>query len=81
MLSTTAIVSLACLLSTGEVDTNKLTAGLSQQELERVQEVIESGNCLPEKFSALVKKGNTAMTGSPTSDYATSSKSSPTSDY
>lgn len=81
MLSTTAIVSLACLLSTGEVDTNKLTVGLSQQELEKVQEVIESGTCLPEKFSALVNKGNTAMTGSPTSDYTTASKSSPTSDY
>lgn len=85
MLSSTAIVSLACLLSTGEVDPAKLTAGLSDQELAKVQEIVDGGACLPEKFSKLINKLNSgaagSMTNSPTSDFASSFTHSPTSDY
>ena len=71
MLTTTALISLACLLSTGEVDTAKLTAGLSQDEAVKVQSIIESGVCLPENFSKLIdSNGNMIIQGKqPTGDY------------
>jgi hypothetical protein len=76
MLSSTALVSLACLLSTGEMDSNKLTQNLSQQELVQIQEIVDSGVCLPDNFNKLIvredgvgKAGVTARAGSPTGDY------------
>lgn len=86
MLSTTALVSLSCLLSSGEVDPNamaKLTENLSQHEVAIIQEIQQRGTCLPEKFSELVNKQ--ALGGpstSPTSDFAASrGGTSPTSDF
>ncbi len=71
MLTPTAIISLACLISTGEVDVNKLSMTVSQEDLIKVQEVINSKICLPENFQKLIKSekdGNVPM-GNPTCDY------------
>ncbi len=77
MLSTTALVSLACLISSGEADPTaiaKLTENLSQQEVAAIQEIHDRGTCLPEKFSRLVNKqiagpGTAPMSAAPTGDY------------
>lgn len=71
MLSPTAIISLACLISTGEVDVNKLTMKVTQEELVKVQEVINSKVCLPENFQKLItpaEEGNVPM-HNPSTDY------------
>jgi len=85
MLSTTALVSLACLLSSGEADQNamaKLTENLSQQEAAIIASIQQSGTCLPEKFADLINKQSLAGPGtSPTSDFAASHGTSPTSDF
>jgi hypothetical protein len=85
MLSSTAIVSLACLLSTGEVDSAKVVEGLSQQELILVQQVANSGACeaLPESFRRLINNQVSGMPGpSPTSDFRVAGPhGSPTSDF
>ncbi len=69
MLSTTAIISLACLISTGEVDSAKMTEGLSQEEVVKIQEIIDSKTCLPENFQKLVNpEGKIKPLHSPTTD-------------
>lgn len=73
-MSPTAIVSLACLLSTGEVDPASITNGLAQQDAEKVQKVLESQVCLPENFKRLIgqpKGGDQILmrSSAPTSDY------------
>jgi len=85
MLSTTALVSLACLLSSGEVDQNavaRLTENLSQQEAALIENIQQSGTCLPEKFADLINKQALRGPGtSPTSDFAANHGTSPTSDF
>lgn len=84
MLSSTAIVSLACLLSTGEVDSAKVVEGLSQQELAVIQSLAENGACqsLPESFDRLIQKQINGMSHpSPTSDYRASVNESPKIEY
>ncbi len=72
MLSSTAIVSLACLLSSGEADSNataRLAETLSQQEAVLVEKVQLSGACLPEKFDKLISpEALKSLVASPTSD-------------
>jgi hypothetical protein len=58
MLSPTAIVSLACLISTGEVDTAKATENLSKEDIIRVQRVLDSKVCLPEIFQNMINPSN-----------------------
>ncbi len=83
MLSPTAIVSLACLLSTGEVDSaNKLVESVSQQELVQIQKIVDSGVCLPEKFNRLINRQNNPKAANPgTHNQLAGIGSAPTSDF
>ncbi|HMN68520.1 MAG TPA: hypothetical protein PKC28_08270 [Bdellovibrionales bacterium] len=57
MLTPTTLVGLACLIANGSpADQEKLKTLLSQEEIVRVSEVIQSGACLPETFEEMLKK-------------------------
>jgi hypothetical protein len=69
MLSPTAIISLACLISTGEVDSAKVTESLSSEEVVKVQEILDRKICLPEKFEKLINfEKKVKPLSSPTTD-------------
>jgi hypothetical protein len=59
MFSQTALISLACLLSTGEGDPAaiaKLTENLSPSEIAYIDAVQKNGACLPDRFKNLLQR-------------------------
>lgn len=73
-LTSTALVSLACLLSSGQPDqtaNQDLVNNLNAEQVAIVQEVVKSGVCLPKSFEDKVQSGfngDDLPDGSPTSD-------------
>lgn len=68
MLTPTTLIGLACLISNSSPqDQAQLAERLTKEEIVLVQEVIESGVCLPENFEALLKnnQGKVYLMGGP----------------
>lgn len=50
------LISLACALTNrGNVNTNEILGQLTDEERAHVQEIVESGACLPENMEILIK--------------------------
>ncbi len=67
-----ALVSLACLLSSGNTSFQAAQDSLSQLTNEQVavlEQIIESDVCLPQKFENAIEKANTVFAHSPTTDH------------
>lgn len=72
-ITSTALVSLACLLSSGATDpkaTQDFAKSLSEEQVVVIQQIVDSGSCLPKKFENSVQSGIGAegSNGSPTTD-------------
>lgn len=72
-ITSTALVSLACLLSSGKTDpkvTQDFANSLTEQKVVVIQRIIESGACLPKSFEDKVQpiSADKPIVGSPTSD-------------
>lgn len=73
-IASTALVSLACLLSSGKTDplaTQNFLKTLKPEQVMEIQEIIESGMCLPKNFENKVQSGTQqgdVIAGSPTTD-------------
>lgn len=72
-ITSTALVSLACLLSSSKTDpkaTQEFVKNLTEEQVVVIQQIVDSGACLPKKFENKIQPG----VGGPNSN------SSPTSD-
>ena len=73
-IASTALVSLACLLSSGKTDpqaTQDFLKTLKPEQVSEIQNIVESGACLPKKFENHVQSGlhhENNPDGSPTTD-------------
>lgn len=72
-ITSTALVSLACLLSSGKTDpkaTQDFANRLTEQKVVAIQQIVESGACLPGSFENKIQpvSADKKVVGSPTSD-------------
>jgi len=73
-IASTALVSLACLLSSGKTDphaTEAFLRNLKPEQVEKLKEIVNSGMCLPNKFENKVQPGmpsDEVIAGAPTTD-------------
>lgn len=72
-ISSTALVSLACLLSSGKTDpkaTQDFVKNLTKEQVVVIQQIVDSGACLPIKFENKIQPGvgGDGTDSSPTSD-------------
>lgn len=72
-ITSTALVSLACLLSSGKTDpkaTQDFDKNLTEEQVVVIQQIIDRGACLPKKFENKIQPGvgSTEASHSPTSD-------------
>jgi hypothetical protein len=73
-IASTALVSLACLLSSGKTDpqaTDSFLKNLKPEQVVELQQIVESGACLPKKFENKVQPGvrpGDVIINSPTTD-------------
>lgn len=69
-----ALVSLACLLSSGKTDahaTKDFVENLTKEQVAVIRQVIDSDACLPDKFESKIQPGLGApnSNSAPTSDF------------
>lgn len=71
-ITSTALVSLACLLSSGKTDpqaAQDFVKNLTEEQVVVIQQIVDSGACLPKKFESRVQSGSGSKTiESPTTD-------------
>lgn len=72
-ITSTALVSLACLLSSGKTDpqaTQDFVKNLTVEQVAVIERIVDSGACLPKSFEDKVQPGagGKGVEGSPTSD-------------
>lgn len=73
-ITSAALVSLACLLSSGKTDpkaTEEFARNLTEEQVVVIQKIVSSGACLPKKFENKIQSGvspDAASHSSPTSD-------------
>lgn len=71
-ITSTALVSLACLLSSGKTDpqaTQDFVKNLTEEQVAVVQQIVNSGACLPKSFANKIQPGaGNKNVESPTTD-------------
>lgn len=72
-ITSAAVISLACLLSSGKTDQKEaetFAKTLTVEQVNTIQEIIDSKICLPKKFEDKIKPGlnEIPVNSSPTSD-------------
>jgi len=72
-LTSAALVSLACLLSSGKTDpkaAQDFAKNLTEEQVAVIQQIVDSGACLPKKFENKIQSGASpdAVSHSPTTD-------------